>query len=416
MGVFGSVFGSVFGAAFGSVGVAASRIGQLIPWSPTGGVRRSMAWRTSILKSWSGTEKRISLLEFPQESFEAEFELDDFAARYLRGKLFSGASGVFLLPDRFESILVTANVTASTVTVASTALADWAVVGHSVLLEDDEGNQHDTTISTSDATTFTLDDAVSGTFLANRTRISPIYSVYLADGQPTGYYRVNAGKWRMQARLIGVPETMGTGAAAFTTLDGLTVLDRQPVTPDMAQEQNQAGIALIDFGAVVEVNTGRTVADIGRSHAFWYRTAAERQWWKAFFYAARGQQVSFLVPTWLDDLTVHTQPNSTALIVYADDDRGDYVSYWEDSTAHLWLQFEMDDGTVLHRIIESAVDNLDGTNTLTLNASIDASGANPDISRISFMERCRLAGDSVTFEHGSSGLVTFPLAFTVVQQ
>lgn len=399
--------------------------GTLLPWLMEQPVRQTLAWHTDIIKGRKGHEHRASRRTAPHESFSADYLLDVPQLRYLRAKLVNDGADLYLIPLRWLGLLGTADLAHGglIVTVGTTTLSDWAVDGHRVLVEEETtGAQLVTHIVDVAAGSLMLDAAPStgpNPWRASRFRVYPLVAVHVADGAPAGYYPVAVGKWELQAsRKVSVAPT-GAGATVVT-FDGHPVLDRRPPWRELAQETPHNALRFVDYGGVATVAIGVDRGDVVRVHDFSWRTEAGRQWWLKFFATVKGRRKAFLLPTWLDDLTVHTQPTTADLVVfgdtaYSDTYRGNFMADWQSSTGHDWIQLEMSDGTLLYREITGAVNNGDGTQTLTMNAAVDTSGGAPDVVRISYMELCRLEDDAVNIQHFVARS-EFRLALRVVQQ
>lgn len=423
-GFLGDYAGAYFGAPVLPPVPAIGPSGTLIPWLPEQPVKHRIEWRTDVLKGRRGHERRASQITAPRESYELEFVLDAPQARYLRARLFNDAAAIYMLPQRWQGLLGT-NALApggTGVLVGTTTLSDWAVAGHRVLVEDDRGTRHVTHLQAVAAGSLTLSDGLTAgyTFEANTYRVYPLVAVYLADAGSAGYHAVSAAKVALKARAVLLRPILGAGAA-LTSFDGYPVLDRRPRLRDLANETAEGAIALVDYGAIATSHAEPLVGDVVRVHDFTWRTDAERQWWLKFIATTRGSQKRYLLPTWLDDLVVASQPSGDGFLrvyadaIYSDAYRGNFMLDWQSSTGHDWIQAELADGTLAYRKITAAVDNLDGTQTLTLNAAIDTTGANPDITRISYMELARLSEDVIEFDHLST-LSRFRLGSRVVQQ
>ena len=387
----------------------------LVRW-PADQVRHTMAWRTDVLKAWDGTEYRIALATVPRDRYELGIPLDDADVRQVRGWLLTDPAGTYEIPLRHERLLATSAVTVGTVAVGTTTLSDWAVVGQRVLVESllDPDDYYTAAITVVAASLLTLDTLPPGgmTFPAELTAIAPLVSVLLENGQAIGRYQVNAGRWSLVGRAAAPRSSFGAGAT-LVTHDSLTVMDRMPRAAGLAQEQMAAGVEILDQGGAIATAWSRTVSDVRRSHTWQIaNTAAERQWWKKFLGSVRGRQKPFLLPTWRHDLDLVSNPAGTSLIVEGPptpDAPGYVTTYWP-SLAHRRVQLLKSDGTVAYRTISAAVDNLDGTQTLTI-ATLTAT-----VTRVSFLETVRLDTDEVTVDLVAAEYGDLELPCCVVQQ
>lgn len=111
--------------------------------------------------------------------------------------------------------------------------------------------------------------------------------------------------------------------------------------------------------------------------------------------ALRGRLVPCWIPTWMFDLslTVDRASGDSSLIIEA----CDYTRWYavaDFGRRHLAVILPGNPHTIIPRRVTSAVDNLDGTETLTLNTTLGV--AVPAASVVSFLTLCRLASDDVT--------------------
>jgi hypothetical protein len=93
-------------------------------------------------------------------------------------------------------------------------------------------------------------------------------------------------------------------------------------------------------------------------------------------------------------------------------DTFDYAGQWHPHSSHASLWIETDQGDQ-GREVDTATDNQDGTITLDLASGLTASSV---ISKISFLERVRLASDVVTFKHFGVRRSLVELSITSVQR
>lgn len=118
------------------------------------------------------------------------------------------------------------------------------------------------------------------------------------------------------------------------------------------------------------------------------------QWFRLFMATVFGRQKKFWLPTWREDLE-YVSHGGTSLVV--DADAGDFTAWWPDTQ---YLQIRQTDGTITYVGIASALDNGDGTRTLTLDTALSA----VDVDMISWLELCRFEdADEYTTEHSAEG-------------
>lgn len=391
----------------------------VIPYSADA-VTHTTTWRTDVLKSLSGKEERICLLDRPREAVEMEIVFTDDEARAARGSIFANAMTAHEVPLRFEAVALQTAAQAASDLVVDSTLCDWVAVGQRVMVENAAGDWYDSQISAIDATTpaatlVTLadDPTVGVDFLAWVSHLMPLLSVHLDPDQAHARRRemgvaddATEARWSVRGQAPAFRATWGTGAS-LTTFDGLTVLDAAPLGDGLVQELAASGATILDSGGVVGKERTWTESRIRRAHDFEAATAAERQWWKLFLYTVRGQWQPFLLPTWRPDLPVTTG-------IAAGGDTIDVTSTeLIDSLAHTRVQVAYASGTIDYHEIVTATDNLDGTHAIEFTPvfaeNVDATTV------ISWLELVRLADDGVAWEWQEGLTASLSLAFWTIQ-
>lgn len=385
----------------------------LVPYHPLA-VQQRLAWRTGVLKTYSGLESRICYRKNPRESLSVLYAVDlELDRRDLRLALFDDPVSAWNVPLKPYGVPSQDDVTIGSVTIDST-YADWVVANQKVYVEGDDPEDEDsaflTTITgvggTTSSRVLVLADAppVGGVFSAGLTRVTPVYGVLLEDAQATARAApagsaveaalrdVGAGTWQMQGTLAAYRTTWGTGSPALTTHGGYYVMDRRPVVEADPEEQFLTELRRFDLGGLVTQQWSKASSDIRRSHLLQMTGDAERQWLIKFLTTVYGPQVAFLLPTWQPDLDLVAQPSApyTSLRVY----RTPGYQTWFASLAHKHLQLLKEDGTVVYTTATAVVNNMDGTETITVGAV----GAGP-FERVSLLELARVADDVVDLLH-----------------
>lgn len=385
---------------------AAPALARLAPDS----IRQAIRYRTDVIAAWSGLESRISLATIPRESLQLAALLDDGDLREVRAQLFAAPAATVRLPLRAEDAPALADITGVTLTI-DTTLADWPAIGGAVLVENlagqaYTGNVVNVTGYPGAATVVTLDVAPpSGQSYPAGSRVAPLVTVYLADGAGGARLAVAAGRLQLAGTVQPPRTVIGTGAT-LTTFDGLTVMDRRLNAEHPAAEQNLGRLQAFDAGGAMYTRTPVDHPEIRRSHVVMVRGKAERQWLRLFLQAVRGRQVAWLLPTWKPDLVLVSQPLAAATTVLIDSTEADYLASWWPSSAHRRLQLEHADGSVTYVTVGGAVDNGNGTQTLTVS-SVGAMLS--PITTVSLLELVRLEADEIVIDwqhvRSSGGLV-----------
>lgn len=212
----------------------------------------------------------------------------------------------------------------------------------------------------------------------------------LTAGDAIGPISLNFGS----AKSWGV---MGAGGP-IETFSGEPVWNRGLEIGDTVNDSIQSLSELVDLGGMpISIGTADE-ADWGRGVSIKRNDRDEWQWLKAFLDDVRGSQRSFRLPTWRPDLLFvafgGVDPISGNLYfnVESGESAGDFFAWYPDRCTE--LQIRQTDGAINYATINNAIDNNDGTISLSLTYSGALTGA--DIELVSWLERCRF--ESPDFE------------------
>ena len=363
------------------------------------GAKVHYSWETNILTSWSGEEQRIALLARPRRRFEFTSLMTDAQARQAFGTLsqHAAAAPTFLLALAYEDVTII-DVDGADVTVPPFAPCDWAIEGQRVVVVAKDGTFEDAAIVSVASNVLTLDSTL--TSAEPGARIMPGLVVYLEDTQQLSHYAVNVSRWNLTAiakdfQFADGSIEPGTGAS-IVEFDGMIAWSKGVQSAE-ANRSLIVGTDLLDLGFSVRPIASWAHSAWGRSLRIESHRRADWQWLKKFLHTVRGRQKAFLLPSGHPDLIPLTEVVSSELVI---DAAANYVDAWWPSLAHRRIAIQFVNGTVAYRSVESAEDNGDGTQTLTLN--MNAGGA---IAQVEFLELCRLESDEVTVGWGEHGFV-----------
>lgn len=135
-----------------------------------------------------------------------------------------------------------------------------------------------------------------------------------------------------------------------------------------------------------------TYADESSEFAITIYSEAEMWAWRTFFHYLRGSYGEFYVPTFTDDIPGVTTSGGGNTFTAQDTDMALLFGTTPDPRRST-IRLEFDDGTIEYRHITAITDN-GATEDFTVS-SVVTDGT----PKISFMQRCRILGDTVTIEH-----------------
>jgi len=188
------------------------------------------------------------------------------------------------------------------------------------------------------------------------------------------------------------------------------VWDRFLIADNTVGDSSHSLTTLTNIGGPSFVDTFGSVSDWGREIFYRRNSVSEWQWLKKFLWTIRGRWKSFWLPTWRNDLIHQSHAVGELVVLGPDADDGDFFAWWPLLREH--LQVVQVDGTTTRVKITNAVDNLDGTLTLTMvdESEVAVTLSGEDVSLLSWMEICRLESDQVVVDWEAN---TFSTKITV---
>lgn len=205
--------------------------------------------------------------------------------------------------------------------------------------------------------------------------------------------------------------TPGAGATV-ATYDGRPLWDRRIQVQDTATDSIQSLAEIVDLGGIpISIGTA-TQPDWGRALLVNRELGAEFQWLKAFIAAVRGCQRAFWLPSYRADLVGASWSGSNLIVSGPDDVFGGLASWWPLQRDR--IQVQQSDGTLVLAKITAAVDNHDGTMTLTLG-TVQGTPTGAAITRLSWLELCRFDKPVFEITFDQHGRFSMPTKARVVQ-
>lgn len=183
--------------------------------------------------------------------------------------------------------------------------------------------------------------------------------------------------------------TIGAGVT-LTTYDSRPVWDSYIQVEGTAEDSIQALTQVIDMDGVPYAIGSADYADWGRHVMLRSTQRAVWQWFKLFVATVRGRQRAFWLPSWRPDFTFISK--STNTITVSGTDSSDFSAWYPAQRDR--LQIIENSGVVTYARITNAVDNGNGTVTLTIGTTL----ASSSVFMISWLELCRFESDDFDVE------------------
>lgn len=383
-------------------------------------MRQQLAFSTSVLRAYDGSEQRIGMRSRPRRTYEVEYSLRDEAdVRYLHKQFLQGFERRYDLPRWGEEIRISNEITAGATSIIDDFEWSEYAQGTAALLMSPGGETYEVvTLASfsSDRTTLVLDDPVVNDYPVGSS-VVPIEQVYIADEATLERYRNGGARVTITATArLQRPLFTGDGDITLEEYDNLIVLEDRHLSTETNGQEFDHGIFELDFGnRLIPIATwDPAYASITEIRRFVVPTLEERALWNLLATTLHGSMVTFLAPTWREDLVLNAQPATGASTIVITDEPG-YNSIYEGAPSHDYLQLETDAG-IIYRKVNSAVDNLDGTHTLTLDTALPGTVPGSTINRISFLERVRMSSDVVTYQFAPGGFSTITIGTRTVHE
>jgi hypothetical protein len=149
-------------------------------------------------------------------------------------------------------------------------------------------------------------------------------------------------------------------------------------------------------------------SDTTQEYMLTLNSEAEVWKWRTFIHYLRGSYNDFYVPTFTDDIPGVTTAASNVFVAQDTDLALLFGTTPADRRNAIRLEYP--DGTVLYRIITAVVDN-GATEQITVDSSVIA--GNP---KISYLQRARILGDTVSFTHNRTDYVTLRFRYRTLTE
>ena len=364
---------------------------------------------TEVMTHVDGTEQRVALRKNPRQSYEMLIVLEDGPERQrFDYVLFDRQALAFGLPMWHEPMALTspASIDDTTINVDTTDFTDLRVGGQAVIIDPDGVTFDALAIASFTATSITFDSGITHDYV-NGSEVYPLRTV-LAPQTLAGSRRAqNLQEMRVTMRVTDNDADLAD-ASAFNTFDGdspdpaRVFLDDDNLIEDTIPTSSERKIFTVD---------GQTGAFVQRSAEL----ASKRAGQKGFFMGTRqrlfevrqllhflkGRATTFYMPTFYKDITPAVQFANGAVIGTIVN--VGYSRFIQTRRPNIFIQVVLNDGTIFTREITDSAPIDDDTEQITVDVGWPQDIEPEDVKRISFIEKVRLADDSLAIEHVRGG-------------
>lgn len=360
-------------------------------------------------------EQVLSLTANPIQTFIVRFLLDGEDRQRMQVLLFGAQARVLALPLWHEEVTNTAAVSVAATTFATTDTTDvdLRVGGYALVYE--SATKFDVVLLSAvgvNSITFATTPLLYS-YGAKGARVAPLRLGYIVN-QPGGTRSlVKLEEFSTTFRVIDNDTGAQTGSTSgWSSYLGKVLLDDCNIADGSGtRETFTQRVTLIDNGTgtialLPDWNTNQRVSE----KRFIAHSRSEYKKLRRLLLALRGPQVSFYLPTFIEDLTPAASLLATGTTM--DVVHIAYAKYNPDALeSKATFRVTFTDGTSLFRKILSSVAVSDTVERLTIDTPWPTTRTVGEIVRIEFVEQVRFVGNSFTFKHQRTGLAS--LATTV---
>jgi hypothetical protein len=366
-------------------------------------IRESLEFKTDVIRSKNGTEKRIRIRNRPRRRLEYEVLLSDARTRALfESIIFGWQNRSFAVPIWSDKGELTGPVSAGSNTIpVSTTYRDYDV-GSLVYLWKDAHNFEVLEIQSFTSISITTVTSVQGSYDTGCAVTPGRIGILSSDVQVQGLSSSIAQARLSIDILTSEKSTNRLSVEAETLYKGIGVFNKQSNYIDGIQIDILRDIEYVDFetGPILQYSptTGPT-RGIECIRNITGRLAISQ------FLNWINSKAGRLNPIWVlgEEMDFEITQNVTSTQVNFICKDINFTRFYCDSNgvphpSRRDIGIVLNNGTILYRRILTAVSNGNGTETINLDAQFGGNYTVSDIARISFLKFCRLDADITNFE------------------
>lgn len=388
----------------------------LMPFAPnwSSGVEETLSFRSTVTRSWDGTEQRRSLRAAPRRRMGYTALLTGTETQVLDNLLYGWQGRLFAVPLWAEPASLLADAAAGDTVLTFNSSGRTFTAGNLLALWRDSALSEVREIASIVGNTVTLRSPLTNTWAAG-SRVYPAMVSSLADEVQTRRLTDNV----LETSLVfdGEPSTnaypVSKGTAAGTYRSEELYLDYVNWVDGIEMSWSSDRIA-------VDRGTGqfRTVQRSGfstptKTHNWTFRNHAGVFQFRQWLQRREGRAQPFYCPTGFVDFTMVADGglNDNAIDVAGNG----YDLFSNAASSRRDIAIQLKNGTTICRRITAANPNVNGTIRLQLDAVLGVSFALSDVKRVSLLGFYRLAADDVTLRWLAEGVAQAEAGFVATK-
>ncbi len=389
----------------------------LLPWEPNWkvGVVETLTWNTTIIRSFSGKERRSALIKRPRKSLS--YKLDLFSS--VKASSFDAAltgfqNRLYGVPQwQDESALTTDAAAAATTLFLDTSTQAFSADASLMLFNDSSFSETAVIASVSPGQV----ELLNSTTLpwGAGTRVFPTQNGKTKD--KVSFNRKGENlldiklSFDMSARLT---DPFVSGGAISDTHQGVEVWLVRPNWADDLKQSQSYDVARLDSGFGVEEYLD-TIDNANRQFTlpFLFLDRVEQLSYRQFLGRRVGMRNAFFIPSWVADFTPVSDIPPTGTTLFVEDNS--YSLFTDLSPYRKHIYIETLSGTTFTREIISTSLNA-GVLSLGLDSDLGVEVKEEEFKLVSFLFRARLSSDSVKISWITPKTSTSELPIEVIEE
>ena len=381
---------------------------EIFPYPPLTGVQETLSTKTHVLKSFNGSEQRITQQIVPRQQFQFEVYLgDEYSHSKIQASLFNWQKLYWALPIWSEATIHTGILAAgSSVVAIDTAYADYRDATLAIIWKSD--TEYETVLLTTVGPASLGINGVTANTYTGTKLIMPCRLAQITDVVDSNFESSDQGRYGLEFHVFdNLLRTTYTPAITYESLEVITepgvIMSGELAASrgDMYREDEQTGkFKLYSFS---------TFNEISRTYFRRYETLEDIWNYRLFLHSLYGRQKVVWLPTFRNDLQLNTGigPADDTIVINA---IGLTVNTFRNN-----LAFILTDGTQYYREIVGITLDSYGNEQIEIDSplgvTIPVGGCD-----ISFLDKCRRGSDEVLLDWASNLECNSQLDFEVVEQ
>jgi hypothetical protein len=366
---------------------------------------------TDILQAQDGSEQRVNLRLSPRQEFDFTLLVENTDRQRLENRFFGAQTEDWSVPMWAEPMMMTLGATTgnSVLTVDSTDDIDIRT-GDDVLVWADESTNEVLENITFTGTTITSVDSTLSQDFFRGSLVYVIRRSKLASNPRISRYSVNLTRYDLTYQVLDNTVDLAD-VSAWPSFNSIPVID-DPNCIETTLNEGWDRQVVVHDGATGVFSTDSFWDRSRRTSAKTFKSKTREQLMKLrkLLFWLRGQQRTFWLPTFGQDLTLLSDIASTDTVVNIVNNG--YTTYTDARQPRNVIRIVLTNGTAYTKNIADAAEVSSSTEQITLTTPIGADVAVADIERIEILELVRSANDDFAIQH-SDGLGQASISFPV---